>query len=123
MTVSGGDELVVVGRIVRVHGLKGDVVVRPASDGADLLLEVTHVTLRRKSTDERREIHAARALKGKKVIIGATAIELGDHACFSNCGNGRFTWIVPPPSLVFTSCLKAGNTTDPPAFCSASANA
>jgi len=38
-------DLVLVGRVVKAHGLRGAVIVRPASDGSDVLLRVRTVQL------------------------------------------------------------------------------
>lgn len=63
-----------IGTIVRAHGLRGEVVVRPAAAGADSLLRVSRVSL--DSGGQRRAVEIRRArLQGKGVALTLAGVE------------------------------------------------
>lgn len=64
----GPDTLVVVGTVVRPHGLKGGLIVRPASDGSDLLLGVDRVVLQKGETRRDAKVLDARP-HGKQLLL------------------------------------------------------
>lgn len=48
--------LAVVGFVVRAHGIRGALLVKPASDGSDVLLGLSALTVRRAGVDVRRKV-------------------------------------------------------------------
>lgn len=64
----GSGALVAVGKVVRAHGLKGGLIVRPASDGSDLLLGVDALIL--SQGERRREVAVLEAKPhGRQVLL------------------------------------------------------
>ena len=60
--------VVIVGRIVRAHGLRGELVVAPATLGSDVLFVVDSVLLEQGGTRARREIVHTRE-QGKSIVL------------------------------------------------------
>jgi 16S rRNA processing protein RimM len=71
------ENLVVIGRVARAQGRRGEVVVQPASDAVERFRHLTHVFL--EGTDEPRyEVSSVRLHKGRPVL-GLTGItEIGE---------------------------------------------
>lgn len=67
------DALVPVGKVVRAHGLKGGLIVRPASDGSDLLLGVEAVVLSHNGQRREAAVLEAKA-HGRQVLLLVTGI-------------------------------------------------
>lgn len=96
------EELVPVGTVVRPHGLRGQLVVRPATDGSDVLLSLDKVTLDRAGRRQAFDVTVAQP-HGKGLLVGLaglsdrTAAEgwvgaevLGDPAAFPEPEEGEF---------------------------------
>jgi 16S rRNA processing protein RimM len=54
------DPEIEVGRIVRAHGLRGQVIVQPASSGSDVLLQVREIRIEKDGRREQRAVREAR---------------------------------------------------------------
>lgn len=61
-------EAIEVGRVVRAHGVRGGLLVRPASEGSDVLLLVPAVELDHAGRRERRKVTSARP-QGKGILL------------------------------------------------------
>jgi 16S rRNA processing protein RimM len=69
MTGDAWDDMLVVGRIARVHGLRGDVVVTPETDFPDeRFREGAAVFIRRGAAPERLVIRRRRAHLGRPIL-------------------------------------------------------
>jgi 16S rRNA processing protein RimM len=66
-------ELIVIGRIVKAHGLRGEVVVRPSSPGSDVLFHVSPVILETGGRNESREILRGRE-QGQAVVLALEGV-------------------------------------------------
>ena len=62
------EELIVVGTILRAHGLRGEVIVRPASDGSDVLLDVESIVIEQDGRRDRRQVETSR-WQGKAIAL------------------------------------------------------
>jgi len=71
--MSESDPLLVVGRIVRAHALKGEVIVQPASAGSDVLLDVKSVWVGSETSSVARRVRKAQP-QGKGVLLGLEGI-------------------------------------------------
>lgn len=62
------DDRVLLGRAVRAHGLRGEVVIRPATPGSDTLLELEELDMEQNGSWRRIRVLRARPQKGAIVL-------------------------------------------------------
>lgn len=67
------DPLESIGRVVKAHGLRGEVALRPASEGSDVVTRVKQITLDKDGRRESFEIRSARA-QGNTFVLALTGI-------------------------------------------------